>query len=170
MLDNKIAIKLLKNNSAHPFTDYNNDINQYVLANIFWLYTLKDHFDMSDWIDYGGVYLNFDNDSEISIPILKIYNQKKKKILMISNIGSYEEQFDDPYFLVGTGIIEVELDNNLTDEFYALDLGIDLRHQKSLDFAMSFLNKFFNENIPVSEMEVLVDKFDEKYGPKLERK
>lgn len=35
MLDNQIALKLLKNHSSYPFSDYNNDINQYTLANFF---------------------------------------------------------------------------------------------------------------------------------------
>lgn len=170
MLDNQITFKLLKNHPSYPFSDYNNDINQYALANFFWLYTLKTYFDMSKWTDYGGVYLNFDNDPEISIPIIKVYNLEKKKILMINNIGHYEEQFEDPYFLVGTGIIDVEFDNNLTDEFYALDLGVDLRHGKSLDYALHFIKKFIDENIPLEKMEILIEEFDQQHESELERK
>lgn len=168
--ESKARIDLLKNHPHYTFSDYNNDINQYTLANIFWLYTLKTYFDMSEWVDYGGVYLNFDNDPEISIPIIKVYNLEKKKILMINNIGHYEEQFKDPYFLVGTGTIEVEIDNGLIDEFYALDLGVDLRHDKSLGYALDFIKKFIDENIPLEEMEILIEEFDQKHELELQRK
>lgn len=170
-MDNYQAIiDILKKHHKYPFTFYNIDINEYVLANYFWLNILKNYFDMSDWRDYGEVYLNYDNDSEISIPIIKVFNYKKKKILILNHMGNYEEKFKDPYFLVGTGMIEVDLDNNITDDFYALDIGVDLRNDKSLNCALDFIKKFIDEDISLEKMEILIDAFDQEYETEFERK
>ena len=94
----------------------------------------------------------------------------KKKILTVSHLCKYEENFDYPYFMVGTGNTEVDVTDDEIDEFYELGLGIDLRHDKSLDYALDFIKKFINENIPLEKMEIFIEEFDQQHESELERK
>lgn len=63
MNSRQVRIDLLKTHPKYPFTFYNIDINEYVLANIFWISILKDNFNLENWI-FNSMYMNFDNDSE----------------------------------------------------------------------------------------------------------
>lgn len=169
MNDYQARIDLLKAHPQYPFTFYNTDMNEYVLASIFWLNILKINHDFFDW-KYYEMYLNFDHDSDISIPIIKLYHYEQKKILTISHISKYEEDFDYPYFMIGTGYTEVDITDDEMDEFYELGIGVDLRYDKSLDYALDFIKKFIDENIPLEKMKILIEDFDQKYGLELQRK
>ena len=163
------TLNLLKNYKDYPFILLNRDINHYILANYYWVTWIKNKFDTDDWYDYG-MYLNYDNDSEIGIPVLKLNNYKRKKILTIFHMGIYEEGFVDPFFSVGVGETEVGIGDDKIDIFYELAISIDLRHEKSLSYVLDFIKKFIDENIPLEEMEILIEEFDQKHELELQRK
>lgn len=169
MTDYNAIINFLKKHSSYPFVLLNTDLNHYILANYFWLALIKNYFNTDDWYDYG-MYLNYDNDTEIGIPILKLNNYKDKKILTIFHVGAYYEEFGDPFFSVGTGSTEVDVEEDKVDIFYELAISADLRNDKSLEFALDFMKKFIDENISLEKMEILIEEFDQKYELELERK
>lgn len=160
---------MFETHPQYPFIFYNTDVNEYVLANIFWLNILKKNHDFSDW-KYYEMYLNFDNYSDIGIPIVKLFHYGQKKILTVSHLSKYEEEFDYPYFMVGTGHTEVDITDDEIDEFYELGIGVDLRHDNSLNYALDFIKKFIDENIPLEKMEILIEEFDQKHELELQRK
>ena len=169
MNSRQVRIDLLKTHPKYPFTFYNIDINEYVLANIFWISILKDNFNLENWI-FNSMYMNFDNDSEISIPIIKIFNYDQKKILTIFHLNKYEENFNYPYFMIGVDMTEVDLADDEIDEFYELAISADLRHDNSLNYALEFIKKFIDDNISLEDMDILIEAFDEKHELELQRK
>ena len=54
--------------------------------------------------------------------------------------------------------------------FYELGIGVDLRHDNSLNYALDFIKKFIDENIPLEKMEILIEEFDQKHELELQRK
>ena len=89
----KAKINLLKMHPQYPFIFYNTDVNEYVLANILWISILKNYLNLENWI-FNSMHINFDNDSEFSIPIIKIFHYDQKKILAIFHLDKYEENFN----------------------------------------------------------------------------
>lgn len=157
----KSRIELLQQHPLYPFLSWNNDINQYVLANYFWINVLKEISHFKDWTYYDS-YINFDTDHEVSNPAIKLYNYYEKKILTIFHMGNYEEEFDYPYFLVGAGNTALETENG-EDNFIELSLMVDLRHSKSLDSAIGFISQFLDDKIQLEQLDQIINEFELKY-------
>lgn len=151
----------IETHNFYPFASWNIDINQYVLANYFWINILKEISNFNEW-NYYDSYMNFDTDHEVSNPSIKIYNYNEKKILTIFHMGNYEEEFYYPYFLVGAGntIMETEDGEN---NFVELSLMVDLRHSKSLDSAIGFISKFVDDKIQLEQLDQIINEFELKY-------
>lgn len=142
----------LKSHKNYPYQNWNTDVQDYILLNLFWINFIK-KFNMDDWKDCNNYYTNYDHEIDFSMSTLYIENELKQKRISISPITNYERKFDlDPY-----SISILKDDNNSSMKYDILTIHIDLSETKYIDFTDSFIEYFLSKEYEFEKMEKMVE-------------
>ena len=134
----------LKSHDNYPYQNWNIDVQDYVLLNLFWI-NFFNQFNLKDWCFGTDYYVNFDdeNDRDFYTDIIFIKNEKNLKKIAISPVTNYEKKFDTPPYSIG--IFKQENEYELEGEYDILSIEIDISVDKNIEITKSFIEYFLSE-------------------------
>lgn len=160
------TLKVIEGHEGFPFLNANYDLNDYVLINLFWIQYISKFLDLSnpnDWTYIYENYDNFDSFSEISIDVLNIVNRSTLKAIIINPIDNYLSKFMNDFFSINISL-EKKVIHGEELSYEVLDIYADLRNNKTKDFVNYFLDLFLIKKISLSEMELIIEEFENKHS------
>lgn len=158
------TLSVIEGHESFPFLNANYDQNDYALINLYWYeYFLKKLDDKKNWEYLDCNYYNFDEFQEQSLDVLNIINKNSLKAIIINPIDNYLSKFMKEFFTVSIGT-EKKIINNEELKYEVLDIYADLRNTKTQDYINYFLDLFIVKKISLSEMESVIEEFENTHS------